>query len=116
MVGSLEDKIAYFILLAIAMLIGYCAVIFYALRKFKGPSMSSFIKEKGYDLSMVVLVSISGSFLTSLCFWAVAYFVLTSIVGITINRDQRFMLIYGIYVITFFSFLIYGYRSIIHEK
>lgn len=115
MQGSLQDKKIFLIFLALATFLGYSIVFLIAFLKYKGDDKLAFIKREGKDLSMIILISIPGSFFGSLFLWGGVYIVLDSIFKISFSYNQRFSLLVICYAIIFIGCLIYAYKQIVME-
>lgn len=111
----MNGRIAYLIELVFAVAIGYGFAIMLAVLKCKKGDRLRFVKENGFEVSMLAFVGIFGSALATLFLWAGVYFALNSLLGIQFTKTDRFALFGAIYVITYFGCLVYGLRAVMQD-
>lgn len=115
MLNTLEDEVAYFILLAISMIICYCLVILYALFKDKATEITSFLKDKGVDLSITAFKSVSSSFFCSVIIWGIVYFIVNSVFKIALNKDIGYLSFFIVLGLTYIGSLVQASHKITLE-
>ena len=107
----MNDKLEYLILLSISLLLGYLIACGAAMFGRAGDRLA-FIKEKGFEIAMTVLVAVPSAAFSAL------FGAFVIIIGVSFfthhqfTKDERFTVFNCVYILCFIGMVIYGARSV----
>jgi hypothetical protein len=109
------DKIAYFVDLSIALLIGYSLTLGYAVFRRPRGQRTSFVRARGPEMAMFALVAIPGSFFGALIPVGLVYLVLDKGLGHPLGQSGRSALLAIGYTLFFAGSLVYSSRQVLRD-